>query len=121
MGDILHFYPLRWRFRSEVCNYWTCREADADAKVEEFATIGLVRKFDTRTAGNSDVTAVRARVLHLGGGGDNDDGKTDFVREPGIAQSVHWFRDQDSGLTEDLMASLISSELQVPFWTIILS
>ena len=57
--------------------------------------------------------AARARVLHSGGE-EEDDGKNGFVREPGIAQSVHWFRDQDAGLTEDLMASLISSELQVP-------
>ena len=54
--------------------------------------------------------AARARVLHSGGGEDD----VGFVREPGIAQSVHWFRDQDAGLTEDLMASLIGSELQVP-------
>ena len=73
----------------------------------------LDTRFDTRTPGNSDVAA-RARVLHSGGGEERDDGKTGFVREPGIAQSVHWFRDQDAGLTEDLMASLIGSELQVP-------
>ena len=73
-------------------------------------------RFDTRTPGNSEV-AGRGRVLHMGGGhGDEEDsGKAGFVKEPGIAQSVHWFRDRDAGLTEELMASLISSELQVNF------
>ena len=73
---------------------------------------GLVRRFDTRTPGNSYV-ATRARVLHISDGDDNGGKKSGFVGEPGIAQSVHWFRDRDSGLTEELMASLISSELQV--------
>ena len=50
-----------------------------------------------------------------GRGNDEDSGKAGFVKEPGIAQSVHWFRDRDAGLTEALMASLISSELQVNF------
>ena len=72
---------------------------------------GLVIRFDARTPGNPYV-ATRARVLHIGGGDENG-GKSGFVGEPGIAQSVHWFRDRDSGLTEELMASLISSELQV--------
>ena len=50
-----------------------------------------------------------------GGHGDEEGGKIGFVKEPGIAQSVHWFRDRDAGLTEALMASLIGSELQVNF------
>ena len=50
-----------------------------------------------------------------GRGDDEDSGKMGFVKEPGIAQSVHWFRDRDPGLTEELMASLISSELQVKY------
>ena len=56
--------------------------------------------------------------MHMTGGGrgdDEDSGKAGFVKEPGIAQSVHWFRDRDAGLTEALMASLIGSELQVNF------
>ena len=51
----------------------------------------------------------------MGHGDEEDSGKAGFVKEPGIAQSVHWFRDRDAGLTEALMASLISSELQVNF------
>ena len=54
----------------------------------------------------------RGRVLHMGGGHGDEAG---FVKEPGIAQSVHWFRDRDAGLTEALMAALISSELQVKY------
>ena len=73
-------------------------------------------RFDTRTPGNSELDG-RGRVLHMGGGGghgnDEGSGKAGFVKEPGIAQSVHWFRDRDAGLTTELMASLISSELQV--------
>ena len=73
---------------------------------------------DTRTPGNSEL-AGRGRVLHMGGNGhgndEEDSGKAGFVKEPGIAQSVHWFRDRDAGLTGALMGSLISSELQVNF------
>ena len=72
-------------------------------------------RLDTRTPGNSELDG-RGRVLHMGGGGHGNDegsGKAGFVKEPGIAQSVHWFRDRDAGLTEGLMASLIGSELQV--------
>ena len=72
-------------------------------------------RFHMRTPGNLEL-AGRGRVLHMGGGlGDEGSGKAGFVKEPGIAQSVHWFRDRDAGLTEKLMASLIGSELQVNF------
>ena len=52
--------------------------------------------------------ANRARAVDL-----TASGSSAFVKEPGIAQSVHWARTSESGLNLEAMASLLDSDLQI--------
>ena len=56
-----------------------------------------------------DPKSDRARAIELASSGSG------FVKEPGIAQSVHWARTPagETGLTAQAMAALIESELQI--------